>query len=278
MKLRQASRYFDRSKFTDAYDEKVRLRAQLDPLDYYKIDGATVKRRVMSTDPSVTMPLRHTLRIDDQVFITGDVAVDYWLGKPVRHRYVLQGADDLAVLRTIAEVLADASGTEAYTSKVWSKYETDSRVSSDYINEYHLYFAAGEPLLERQIILCDEAWYFVRGVHQAQSGLLDCITHRLPADPREDVEFHTRSYDPVTDVTASVTTTVASVTLRWQDDFQYLSLGSTDYERGDAQVWVLASAVPAPKSGDLVELAGKPHRVLSTRVEGTCHSLHVRPS
>src|SRR5574340_1571657 len=93
MKLKIASRFFDKTLASDAYNAATRFYCQIEPFDYQKIDGAAVKRRVMSTAPEVVLPVRQVISIGGQPYLVGDSSVDHWEGAALRKRYVLQGGD-----------------------------------------------------------------------------------------------------------------------------------------------------------------------------------------
>ena len=116
MKLKNVSKFFDKTKAVDAYNALYSFKCQVEPLDMYRTEGTRIKIRNMSTAPGVTIPARRVIKIDDQAYIVSDSSLDHWSGEAIRSRYVLQGADHVVEIRTIAQVLEDVSGVQAFAS------------------------------------------------------------------------------------------------------------------------------------------------------------------
>lgn len=274
MKLKAASRFFDKTLASDAYNAATRFYCQVEPFDYQKIDGAAVKRRVMSTAPEVVLPVRQVISIGGQPYLVGDSSVDHWEGAALRKRYVLQGADYLASIQTIAQILANTAGTSAYASIEFNKYGTDERDNSDLHPQYHIYFGGGETVPNDSLVTAAGRYYLVRRANRTQAGLVDALSNELESPVIDSATFTARQYNPVTDTYTDTPSTVRCLRLRWQDHFTYLSQGSTKYERGDVQVLVPLSVTP--KSGDKLTLADGSWSILSVVAEATYRSLHVR--
>ena len=275
MRLKNASRLFDKTVFTDAYGT-VTFKGQLDPFDFFKLDGAAVKRRALSTAPGVTIPARRTIKADDQVYLVGDQTPDHWAGSKIRNRYVLHGADYLAQVRTVAEALADAAGLTAWVSRDWNKDTTDSRVSAENISQYHMFFSSAEDVPDESVLtLSDGRNYLVQGTHRALSGFTDALANEIPEPVFETVSFADRTYDPVADSFSSVTNNVRVMRIRWQEAFQYLSRASVEFERGDCLVFI-PKGIVSPSANDTVPLSDGTWRVVSSIDNGTFYRVHLR--
>lgn len=275
MKLKNVAKFFDRTRARDAYDTTKSFRCQLEPFDYYKLDGAVVKRRVMSTAPDIQIPARRVIDIDGQRYLVGDPAEDHWEGKKIRRRYVLQGADHVAEVRSIPDVLSGAPGALAFASVEFNKYGTDERDNSDFHPQYHIYFSESESVPENSIITASGRNYLVRNSHRTVSGLVDALSNEIGHTLVQTAELRSRTYVPTTDSYLETTPqTVACIVLRWQEHFRYLSAGSEDYQRGDLQV--LAADSVSFRPSDVVSIAGVPWTVLSSIAEDGYTSLHVR--
>lgn len=274
MKLKSASKFFDRTLASDAYNAATKFRCQVEPFDYQKIEGSAVKRRVMSTAPEVTVPVRQVISIGGQPYLVGDSSVDHWDGAALRKRYVLQGADYLATVQSIVQVLANTVGTSAYASIEFNKYGTDERDNSDLHPQYHIFFGGGETVPNDSIVTAAGRYYLVRRANRTQAGLVDALSNELESPVIDAATFTSRQYNPVTDTYTDSSSTVRCIRLRWQDHFTYLSQGSTKYERGDVQVLVPLSVTPKP--GDTLALADGTWTILSVVAEATYRSLHVR--
>ena len=273
MKLKSVSKFFDKTKAVDAYNSSYSFKCQVEPLDMYRTEGTRIKIRNMSTAPEVVIPARRVIKIDDQAYIVSDSSLDHWSGEAIRSRYVLQGADHVVEIRTIAQVLENVPGVQAFASIDFNKYGTDERDSSEYHPQYHIYFGK-ETVGEDVLIHTVDRNYLVKNSYLTPAGIVDALANELD-DPVVQVTVSTgRSYNPVTDSYTATTVSVRAVLVRWQEYFEYLTQGSTKYERGDAQLFVLP-AVQA-KAGDTVSIGGEDFRVLSHLDRSGYRSLHIR--
>jgi hypothetical protein len=276
MKLKAAARFFDRTKAVNAYNNSQTFKCQLEPLDMYRTEGTRIKIRNMSTDPSVVVPSRRTILIDEQAYLVSDASYDYWGKDKLRARYVIQGADHVVEIRTISQVLENVSGTLAHASIDFNKYSTDERDSADYHPQYHIYFGNEEVPEHAILSTSDGHYYLVKNSYRTPSGLVDALSNELDSPVIDAATFKSRTYNPLTDTHTDTSTTVRCVRVRWQDFFNYLSQGSTKFERGDMQVFVPSSVTPKPN--DLIEIGGSPWRVLASADRSGFKALHVRPA
>lgn len=273
MKLKNVSKFFDKTKAVDAYNSRYSFKCQVEPLDMYRTEGTRIKIRNMSTAPEVVIPVRRVIKIDDQAYIVSDSSLDHWSGEAIRSRYVLQGADHVVEIRTIAQVLENVPGVQAFASIDFNKYGTDERDSSEYHPQYHIYFGK-ETVEEDYIVHTTSSNYLVKNSYLTPAGIVDALANELD-DPVVQVTVSTgRSYNPVTDSYTATASSVRAVLVRWQEYFEYLTQGSTKYERGDAQLFVLP-AVQA-KAGDTVSISGEDFRVLSHLDRTGYRALHIR--
>jgi hypothetical protein len=273
MKLKNVSKFFDKTKAVDAYNAFYSFKCQVEPLDMYRTEGTRIKIRNMSTAPGVTIPARRVIKIDDQAYIVSDSSLDHWSGEAIRSRYVLQGADHVVEIRTISQVLEDVPGVQAYASIDFNKYGTDERDSSRYHPQYHIYFGK-ETVEEDYVVHTTSSNYLVKNSYLTPAGIVDAICNELDDPVIDTVTFKSRTYIPITDSFTESSSTIRCIRIRWQDKFTYLSQGSEKFERGDIQVLVPSSVTP--KAADVVDLSDGPWRVLSV-VDYISHkSLHLR--
>ncbi len=273
MKLRNVSTFFDKTKAVDAYNSRYSFKCQVEPLDMYRTEGTRIKMSNMSTAPEVTIPDRRAIKIDSQAYLVSDSSADHWSGEAIRNRYVLQGADYVVEIRTIAQVLEDALGVQAWASIDFNKYSTDERDSADYHPQYHIFLGEGTAT-EHAIVHTTERTYLVKNSYKTPSGLYDAICNELDDPVIDAATFKSRTYNPITDSFTDSSSTIRCIRLRWQDQFTYLTQASEKFERGDVQLFVPSSVTP--KAADIVELGDGPWRVLSV-VEHPGHkALHLR--
>ena len=275
MDLRVAAKWFDQTECVDAYGIDT-FRAQLEPLEYYKIDGAAVKRRIISTAPEVQVPYRRTIRIDDQVYLIGDGTPEHFRGRLIRYRYVMSGADDLVRVLSLEDALRGTVVPGLWAVVVFNRLQPDERVSSTPLPEFQVFFGPREGVKDKDLVIAGSEIYWVQSVHASQSGLLSAATVRLEHGGPELATYSTTTYDPVQDVQVRSVGLVTALRLRWTEDFNYVDQGTLKYAHGDAVFAVLLSDVGVPSTDDHITLAGEEWRVVGHRVEGAVVKLHAR--
>ena len=273
MKLKNVAKYFDRTKAVDAYNPRASFKCQIEPLDMYRTEGTRIKIRNMSTAPGTRMPARKVIKVDDQPYLVSDMSQDHWEGEPLRDRYVIQGADDLVEIRSIAQVLADDAGVEAYASVDFSKYSSDERDSAEYHPQYHIFFG-NEVVPENSIIHTTDKTFLVKNSFRNPGGLLDALSNELDSPVIDSATFTSRTYNPITDSYTDASSTVRCLRIRWQDQFTYLSQASAKFERGDVQILLPLSMTP--KANDTVTLSDGAWRILSVVTHEGFRAAHVR--
>ena len=275
MDLRNAAQWFDQTECVDAYGTDTFV-AQLEPLDYYKLDGASVKRRIMTTGPAVTLPNRMTVRIDDQVYLVGDRTPEHFRGNLIRNRYVMSGADDLVTVRTLYETLLGTGGQAVWATIVFIRVGSDERVSSLPVPEFRLFFGPLETVREHDVVFNAGEAYLVTAPYRAESGLMSAVALRLEHATPEDAIYWSGGYDPVTDTVTETGVNAKVVRMRWAQDFEYLDAGTPKYTHGDATMVALSSVISNPKPNQRIRCDGEEWRIVTATVKGDITRMHVR--
>lgn len=273
MKLSRAAGMADTVTATDAYGTATFL-CQYDPLSYSKIDGTSVKKRMVSATPSVLMPARGAITIDGQTYLVGHGAPDYWKNQRIRVNYVIQGADGLANLHSIDTALASTTPTTAYAALAFSKYLPEVSDNSRMPPQYQVFLAGSETAPADSLVQLGGVWFLVKQSYLSTSGLRVALANELAEPVFETVSFGARTYDPITDGYTSSGTSVKILRVKWSEHYLYLSKASETYERGDMQVFMLKASTPKPS--DTLTLSDGVWRVLSVQDETTHWSCHVR--
>lgn len=277
MRLHKAACRFDDSVLYDAYTSTLIGKGQLDPTDIFKLDGASVRRRVISVAPDVGLPTRRAVRLGTNVYLIGEPSTDEWNGTPIRTKYVLHQTPSQATIKTMEEALSNAPGRTMYASREWNKDVPDLKESSAYFNDYHIFVSYTEPVSVYNLIWIDNQWHICHAVHPSLSGFNDAVAHEIVGTGFETVSVASNTYNPLTDTDNTVTVNgVRVLRLRWQEQYKYLTLSQEDYERGDETVMVLKSAWSAVKPSDKLALSDGQWRVLSVQDQGTVLALHTR--
>ncbi len=275
MDLRVAAVWFDQTLCVDAYGVDTFM-AQLEPLDYYKLDGASVKRRIMSTGPDVDLPSRMTIRIDDQVYLVGDKTPEHFQGNLIRNRYVMSGADSLVTVRSPAQVLQQSGGREVWATLVFNKVQTDERFSSLPVAEFRVFLGSAESINEHDIVLDGQFAYLVIAPYKSDSGLISGVALRLEHSVPEPAMYVSTTYDPISDTNVEALTPTSVIRSRWSYDFAYLSAGTPKYAHGDMTMLGLSSVFASVKNDHIIECAGDRWSVVTSSQQGDVVRMHVR--
>ena len=250
-----------------------------DALSYSKIDGTNVTKRAVSVAPTVTLPSRGALKIADQVYLFGHAAPDFWKGEVIRNTVIIQGADGLANLTTIGDALSGTAPTTAYAAAVFSKY-VPVDASSKYPPQFQIFLSGTESAQEDSLIELGGTYYFVKQSYRSTSGLLIALSNVVENTPEtpcfETVSLGSRTYDPILDAYTTTGAPTNVFRIKWSESFEYLSVGTTAFQRGDMQVFVPSTLTP--KSGDILPLSDGSWKILSVQKVGTTWRCHVRRS
>jgi len=275
MRLKNVSKYFDTTVALDGYSGRKAFKCQLEPLDMFKTEGTKIKVRNLSSSSGVRVPTRGVISIGPQRYLITDSSLDHWDGEAIRARYVLQGADDLILVRTIQETLEDTPGFSAYASVDFNKYSTDERDNSNFQNQYHIFFAGSEIIPVNSILTSSSGKsFFGRTSYKTPAGLIDVFSDELPSPVTDSATFSARTYNPITDDYMETNLTVSCIGMRWQEHFERLNKSTTPYESGDIQLLVPLSVTPRPS--DTLLFRGTKWTILSCIQEDGYWSLHVR--
>lgn len=298
MRLADAAKHFHTYQALDYYNQTVGFTCQFDLFDDARRDGLTVERRIMEVAPDVVIPARRTiLTADGKVWLVGDDQPDYFGTEVLRNKFVVHLTGTVATVRTFAQALAGSGGFTAMASRSWIKAVKEAELSSDVANEYNIYFARGEPIVEATLVLLESRWHIIRSVFPSLAGYAVTLADELMEPVVTTCAYSSRVYAPKTDTRTTTTTTVAALRLRWQDYFKYATKDADKYLAGDIVVLVLktiatvaiiadpdatppvvgvASATIVPVASDLITLSGENYRVDEVMDEGSCWGLHLR--
>lgn len=276
MRLHNAAKRFDDSVMYDAYTDALVGKGQLDPTDIFKLDGASVRRRIISVAPDTVLPTRRAVALGGRVYLIGEPSTDEWMGTPIRTKYVLHQTPGTATIKSFAEALADLPGRVMYASREWNKDVPDQQNSSNFFNDYHIFISNTETVAAYELIDIDGQWHICHAVHPSLSGFIDAVSHEIIGTGFETVSVTSNTYVPATDSYTSSTVSAKVLRLRWQEHYKYLTMAQENYVRGDETVVVLKSAWPAVKPSDEVVMSDGPWRVLAVVDEGSVFMLHTR--
>ena len=273
MRLLDAARRFDKTTATDAYSATT-FKCQFEVLAYSKIDGVAVKKRQISTASSVTIPARRVVTIHGQTYLVGHGAPDFWNDDTIRLNYVVQGADGLANLTTIADELAGAAPGTAYAALAFAKYLPDAEDSSKYPPQYQVFLSGTESAPADSLVYLNSVWYLVKESYVSTSGLRVSLANVVDSPNFEMATFTSRVYAPLTDTYVDTPSAIKVFRIKWAEHFEYLSKATEQYERGDLTVMMLKAVTPDPP--DTLTLSDGVWRILSAQDEGLTWNCHAR--
>ena len=273
MRLLDAARRFDKTTATDAYSATT-FKCQFEVLAYSKIDGVAVKKRQISTASSVTIPARRVVTIHGQTYLVGHGAPDFWNDDTIRLNYVVQGADGLANLTTIADELAGTAPGTAYAALAFAKYLPDAEDSSKYPPQYQVFLSGTESAPADSLIYLNSVWYLVKESYVSTSGLRVSLANVVESPNFEMATFTSRVYAPLTDTYVDTPSAIKVFRIKWAEHFEYLSKATEQYERGDLTVMMLKAVTPDPP--DTLTLSDGVWRILSAQDEGLTWNCHAR--
>lgn len=289
MKLSDAAAYFNNTVFTDAYGAAT-FKGKLMSFDDATRDALSTERRIVSVAPGTVVPARRAVIAAGFTWLVGDVAVDTdGQGNPLRHKYVLHQASELARMYTFGDALAGVVTKSLWGARLWVKGTKEVDESSGVYDAYTCYFSKSEDIRDPDhangtffdsreqyvLIWIDQRWHLVRTSYLTGGGFLAAVVDELPEPVMVNVNFVTRVYNPVPDTWTETPKIVPAVNLRWQSNFQYFTRYSATYENGDCQIKVRKADI-TPKAGDRVDLQGRPHKVVAVWDEAPVWGVHLR--
>lgn len=272
MKFRDAIQRFNQTPFHDAYSGEELGYAQLDVFNDSMREGPTTQRRVLEVSVDQQPPTRRAVTFHDTTWLTGLEQLDAFRGEVVRKKWVLQKAEFKPTYYSLRELLEDGNGVDFYAAKIWEKTNAQVEISSAKFNQLVIYSGITEDIQRDYIIKEGNTYYTVMSVYEGATGHLASIVEQLDPDPLETVSIGNRVWDPITETYIEEGGESKILRLRWQSDFQYHSLNTPTFERGDLQV----ASLEGQTNGTTMELRDGSWRVVNSQPRNGVHYLHLR--
>lgn len=273
MKLSMAAKYFNRTKFYDAYSGLELGAGQLDIYDDSKRDGITAQRRVFEVAPGTALPPRLAIQFHGLNWLVGVTEIDSFHGDVIREKHVLHQAEELAKVATLKQTLNGTAPYEAYAARVWVKSTSEVEISSAKYNQLQIFFSKAESLSPNTLIELGGKLHTVMAVYPASAGHQAAMVEEL--DPGA-VEIGTLTtlgeWDRVKEIYPTVSTPLKVVKLRWQSDFVYYSQATENFQRGDMQ----AACITDLENGTTIGLKDGDWTVVSAQSRNEVYYLHLR--
>ncbi|OFV49701.1 MULTISPECIES: hypothetical protein [Oligella] len=235
MKLSNVVKYFNNTPYYCAYTGDLMGYGQLDVWDDSKRDGLTVQRRIFEVDVGSPMPSRGVITFEGDHWLVGFLNKDLFQGRVHREKYVLHQAEEEVDYRSIKEHLEDAEGVGIFAARVWIKTTSQVEISSEKFNQMQVFTSRSEPVEVGDVFTFSSKQYIVTEVYPSTAGHQVSICEELDKGALEVGVVSDEVYDPITETMQTTDKPIKVFKLRWQSHFDYLSLATPNFERGDIQ-------------------------------------------
>jgi len=233
LKLRDVSRYFDRTPVTDPVTGALLFKAQFNNYDGSRRDAYAAYRRIMSVDPAVAVPAGQCVRALDSVWLVGIAQADGW-EELHRRKFIVHQARARASIVTLAGCLAGEEPQSTWGDLQWIATTTDQAAASDEFNlmlavlpggvsvpDYSLVTVGNVTLLVQSSAYFSTGFVEARGQQRGDANVLPlAVTRRefVPAVGRHE---------------AQAVAELPSLQLRWQELFKYTDQLDEHFRPGD---------------------------------------------
>lgn len=253
MKLRSAAKAFDSVTLQDAYSGLPACVGQFDLFDDSRRDAYGVDRRILSFAPSQVLPPRRVLRAPgtSEVWLVGTSQTDYYRGRPIRRKHVLQRASGAAQCWPLSQVLEAAPSLTAFATAVWVKDVKLTEEGSAPPGFYQVYFSSAETLTVNTLVQAEGRDLWAVGAYLSTGGfnVLECLD---VTGCRQSLTFEDRVYVAASDSYVTTPLSVPAVVLVWKALYQNSSEAALGFQPGDRIALVKKADVPTVSVGDSV--------------------------
>lgn len=272
MKLTNVVKYFNNTPYFCAYTGAEMGFGQLDVYDESKRDGLTVQRRIFEVEVGSPVPDRGVITFEGDHWLVGFKNKDLFRGRVHREKYVLHQAEEEVDYRSIKEHLEDVQGFGIFAARVWTRTAAQIEESSEKFNQLQVFTSRSEPVEVGDIFTFTKQQYIVTEIYNSTAGHQVSLCEELEKDTLETVNIKASTWDPITEEYAEQNREIKLFKLRWQTNFDYLSLATPKFERGDIQ----AAAVESLPIGTILELASGTWKVHYVQPRGEIFFHHLR--
>ena len=279
MKLKQVSRYFDTCPVYDAYSGQALFKVQTANFMERATEGSTATRRVISVDPSITMPSHSCILALDQILIVGGGNPDEWNGEAIRQAYWVKLATDTMTLLTGGQAAERSTGTPIFGSKKYSRGIANGGTDSELDPYWKISVSANTSALRGYFLKSGSTLYRVRLEYNDVDGFKTLESDEVD-EPNLYVSFTTgQRYDAVADTYMPAYNTTTGIALDYSKVYTKVAATDLKAEQGDICMLISINSI-TPKAGQQLSIQeGKykgPWRVLSALLENDAWKLHIR--
>lgn len=276
MDLHDVATYFDTDPVTDGYTDEYLFDIQVSSFDDSSSDGATNRRRVISTGPEVVMPARRVLAMYGDRWIVGLGTPDGFGGEVIRQHFNSKRATHLLALLTPGQAVAAAAGTQSYAQLMYFKDDINPLTDSAYDAQWNIFVAPDEPASKGTFLrdTVSGRLYRVRNDYLPTEGLRLLQSDELDLDAVQPCVFDTGTFNPVTEVTTAGTTTVSCIQMDVSKFYRFRHISDEKVQPGDVALFVPSSL--SLKLGMTFTMAGAKWHVVGMQAELDAQAALVR--
>lgn len=279
MRLKSAARYFDTCPVYDAYTGALLFKIQTASFLEAAVEGTTAARRVVSLDPSLTLPTHNCILALGQIWLVGGSNPDEWAGTAIRKAYWTKLVTDNFKLLTPAEAALNASGTAIFGSKKFYKEVQNTVTDSEYDPMWIASLSVNTGLERGYFLRSLNTLFRVRVEFSDVDGFKSCLIDEVD-EQNLFVSFTLAgSYDPVSDSYLPNITTTTAVILDYKKAYGKTSETDIKFVTGDMSLIVAKSAMLVSTGQELRVQSGRyagVWRVLGVFDELDSYNLHIR--
>lgn len=243
MRLKSASRFFDTCPVYDAYTGTLLFKVQTSTFLESAKEGSTAARRVISVDPSFSIPTHNCLLALDQLMVVGAANPDEWAGSAIRKAYWTKLVTDNFTLLTPAQAALNSAGSPVFGSKQFLKVSSNALTDSEYDPYWAISISKNTTLERGYFLRSANTLYRVRAAYVDLDGFKTCEADEVDVNVVYASFSTTSSYDPVTDTFLPGLVTTTGVLLDLQKSYVKTSGTDLPFISGDMTLLVSKAAL-----------------------------------
>jgi hypothetical protein len=276
MRLASAARRFDREQVYDAYTGDYLFDCQFSSFDDSSSSGATARRRVLSVDPTKTLPPRGVVSIFGDVWVGGDNNIDGFNGRAIRGNFNLKKSSGLFTILTPAQACLNSAGIDAHAHTTYFKDTMDPTSSGDLDGFWNIFFSATEVIAKGTFLRLGSVLYRARNSYISEDKFRLSQCDALDPNSAKSVVFTVNgTFDIITDSYPTVSVATTGIALEMPKLYKLNDSAESLQAAGDFTLLVAKSAI-TPTVGSTFTMDGLKWRVIAFASEVDAWNLHAR--
>lgn len=235
--------------FVDPYHTATSFLGAIRPFSEVTNSGDASRRRVLETQPTVTMFSDRVIRRGSEYFLVGGLNVDMWRGAAIRHKYPLVMADMQVTIGSINEVITNVVPSRVvYAGPQYSRGTIMDSEASDTQSIFSFIFPSPEVVAKGEIVIQGSNYWKLRQAPYLDGALFLVAEAILLEAPKQTLSYVSKTgYNATTDTitngsTTSITTFVEDAYLA----YDHTSERYSELQPGDKNITCRPAAAPKP--------------------------------